>query len=297
MVPLLAAATAAATIFVAAWALAGNAARRRFAARVRALERRSFANTFDADDAPGGQERRSLPMRAAAAARSLLPASLMQALERRLALAGQPMSAEWFLALQFGAILGGCLFLALALPRAGGGPMAFASLAGGAFVAGLPLYVLRLKRRARQKAILRALPDAVDLIATTVEAGLAIDASLAEVGRETRGPLGAELRNAIRETTLGRSRREALLRAIDRIGVPDVRTFLQSIVQAEMTGTPVGQVLRTQAVQMRTRRRQRAEAEAQRAPVKMIVVLVFFVLPSMLMMVLGPAIIRMSEQV
>jgi tight adherence protein C len=159
----------------------------------------------------------------------------------------------------------------------------------------VPLYWLRIRVAARKRAILKALPDAVDLVVTTVEAGMSIDGALAEVGSETGGPLGDELRLAVRETALGRSRREALLRVVDRTDVPDLRTFIQSIVQAEQTGIPVGQVLRTQADQLRLKKRQRAEAEAQRAPIKMIVVLVTMVLPSMLIMVMGPALIRMAD--
>ena len=131
---------------------------------------------------------------------------------------------------------------------------------------------------------------------TTVEAGLGLDAALSEVGHETEGPLGEELRLTVRETTLGRSRRDALTRLIERTDVPELKTFVQAVIQAEQTGIPVGQVLRTQAAQIRLKKRQRAEAEAQRAPVKMVVVLALLVLPAMLLMVIGPAGIRMTEQ-
>ena len=161
----------------------------------------------------------------------------------------------------------------------------------------VPLYWLRIKFSARKRALVKAFPDAVDLIVTSVEAGLGIEAALSEVGNETRGPLGDELRMAVRETTLGRSRRDSLQRLVDRTGVPEIKAFVQSLIQAEQTGIPIGQVLRTQAGQVRLKRRQRAEADAQRAPIKMILVLVVFVLPSMLLMVMGPAIMRIGDKI
>jgi len=100
----------------------------------------------------------------------------------------------------------------------------------------------------------------------------------------------------VRETTLGRSRRDALQRLIERTEVPELKTFVQSLIQAEQTGIPIGQVLRTQAEQVRLKKRQRAEVQAQRAPVKMVVVLVTMVLPSMLLLVMGPAVMRMADQ-
>jgi len=227
-------------------------------------------------------------------ARRLLPGSILTSVERRLVLAGEPLSLHAFLSVQIvmagaGIVLG--LFVITSNPSA---TTALVAAPGAALLAGVPLYWLRLKVASRKKAILRALPDAVDLIVTSVEAGLAIDAALAQVGQDTRGPLGEELRLTVRETALGRSRRDALQYLIERTQVPELKTFVQSLIQAELTGIPIGQVLRTQAAQMRVRRRQRAEAQAQRAPVKMVLVLVLFVLPSMLLMVIGPAVMHIT---
>lgn len=228
---------------------------------------------------------------------SVLPSTVVQSLERRLLIAGEPISLHAFLtASVFAAGLG--LLVAVVGLAGGGGVLRMAGVVAVALViALLPLYWLRMRIRTRRNAILKALPDAVDLIVTTVEAGLAIDAALAEVGHETRGPLGEELRLTVRETTLGRSRRDALQRLVERTQVPELRTFVQAIVQAEQTGIPIGQVLRTQAAQIRLKKRQRAEAEAQRAPVKMVVVLAVLVLPAMLLLVIGPALIRMSQDI
>ncbi|MEZ4492234.1 MAG: type II secretion system F family protein [Dehalococcoidia bacterium] len=218
----------------------------------------------------------------------------MRFLDRKLLVAGNPITLQAFLTLQAGAAGVAVVFVLFHISNSPAPGLLVAGLFGALFIAVAPLYWLRIAVAARKRAILKALPDAVDLVVTTVEAGMSLDGGLSEVGQQTRGPLGEELRLGIRETALGRSRRDSLLRLIDRTDVPDLRTFIQSIIQAEQTGIPIGQVLRTQANQIRLKKRQRAEADAQRAPVKMIVVLVTMVLPSMLMMIMGPALIRMA---
>lgn len=228
---------------------------------------------------------------------ALLPASLARSVERQLLAAGEPVSLQFFLVLQFLAGFAGLAlaltFLARDLPPL----LRIAGIAAGAALALMPLLWLRMKIRRRAQEILRALPDTVDLIVTSVEAGMSIDAALAEVGQDTKGPLGEELRLAVRETALGRSRREALLGIVERNRVPELRAFIQSIIQAEQTGIPLGQVLRSQAAHVRLQRRQRAEVQAQRAPVKMVVILVTLVLPAMLLMIIGPALLRMRDSI
>lgn len=231
--------------------------------------------------------------RAAAAA---LPGSLLSAAERQLILAGEPVTLHIFVLVQAAAgaasLFAAIAILAQDLPAGA----TVAGLAGCAAGAAAPVLWLRRRIRQRKAQILRELPDAVDLIVTSVEAGMAIDGALAEVASETRGPLGEELGIAVRETTLGRSRRDALLGVIERTQVPELRAFIHSLIQAEQTGIPIGQVLRSQAAHVRLQRRQRAEAQAQRAPVKMVVVLVTLVLPAMLLLVVGPALLRMADR-
>lgn len=234
--------------------------------------------------------------RARRGAGAVLPASVVSAIERRILVAGDPISLHAFLSVQLAFVCGALFLWFLALSAGPSGFQLVVALVGPPALMLLPPWWLRLRMLGRQKLLVKALPDAVDLIVTTVEAGLAIDAALAEVGRETDGPLGEELRLTVRETTLGRSRRDALTRLIERTQVPELKTFVQSLIQAEQSGIPIGQVLRTQAAQVRLKKRQRAEAQAQRAPVKMVVVLVTLVLPSMLLLVMGPAIMRMAEQ-
>jgi tight adherence protein C len=225
----------------------------------------------------------------------LLPTSMVSSLERRLLVAGEPMSLHALIAIELVCIALAAVLVFSTLSSGATGIRLIATLVFAVLLMLLPLYWLRIKTAARKRALLKAFPDAVDLIVTTVEAGLGIDAALSEVGHETRGPLGEELRLAVRETTLGRSRRDSLQRLVERTQVPEIKSFVQSLIQAEQTGIPIGQVLRTQAGQVRLHKRQRAEADAQRAPVKMVVVLAVLVLPSMLLLIMGPAIMRMAD--
>jgi tight adherence protein C len=220
---------------------------------------------------------------------------MVSSLERRLLVAGEPMSLHALITIELVCIALAAVLVFSTLSSGATGIRLIATLVFAVLLMLLPLYWLRIKTAARKRALLKAFPDAVDLIVTTVEAGLGIDAALSEVGHETRGPLGEELRLAVRETTLGRSRRDSLQRLVERTQVPEIKSFVQSLIQAEQTGIPIGQVLRTQAGQVRLHKRQRAEADAQRAPVKMVVVLAVLVLPSMLLLIMGPAIMRMAD--
>lgn len=298
MLDFLAAACAFAAVFVTIYTLVTPSSRGAVPDRL---------NRYDRSLQPGREEQLAAPFSARVGApmlsgarnalARLLPSSLVRTIEQRLILAGEPVSLHAFLTFQIAMIGLAGLVLLSGIRTMHTAVQALAIIAVALLLALLPIYWLRLRVAARKKAILKALPDAVDLIVTTVEAGLGLDAALAEVGRETRGPLGEELRLTVRETTLGRSRRDALARLNERTQVPELRTFVQSIIQAEQTGIPIGQVLRTQAAQIRLKKRQRAETEAQRAPVKMVVVLALLVLPAMLLLVIGPAVIRMSDQI
>lgn len=159
----------------------------------------------------------------------------------------------------------------------------------------LPRMWLQNKVKQRQKRILKALPDALDLITTSVEAGLGIDAAFARVAEKVQGPIAFEFRRILREMSLGRSRRDALLDFSHRVELEDVTIFINAVVQAEHTGVSLGQVLRIQSDQLRTRRRQRAEAAAYKAPVKMVIPLVLFIFPAMFIVILGPAAIQIAK--
>lgn len=156
---------------------------------------------------------------------------------------------------------------------------------------------LWLHQRAYDRAeqLQRALPDAIDLLTISVEAGLGFDAALLQVARHTDGPLADELARALREMQLGQSRAQALRGVAERTDVPDLRTFVSAMVQADQLGIPVGQVLRVQSQEIRVKRRQRAETKAQQVPVKITVPLVLCILPTLFVAVLGPAVITIMD--
>lgn len=149
--------------------------------------------------------------------------------------------------------------------------------------------------RRRQEEIQTALPDTIDLLTITVEAGLGFDAALDRVGRTTGGSLGAELRQVVQDIQLGRPRGEALRGMAERVGLPELRTLTSSIVQAEQFGITTGTVLRSQSDELREKRRQRAEEHAQRIPVKILFPLIFFILPSVFIVIAGPGGIQIAE--
>src|SRR3954452_3481758 len=139
----------------------------------------------------------------------------------------------------------------------------------------------------------RELPDALDLLSISVEAGLGFDAALSQVARNTKGPLADEFARVLQEMQIGLGRANALRAMGERSSLPDLRSFCSAMVQADAFGIPVGQVLRVQANEIRTKRRQRAEEAAQKIPVKIMIPLVLFILPALFVAILGPAVINM----
>ncbi|OFW64159.1 MAG: hypothetical protein A2Y74_08330 [Actinobacteria bacterium RBG_13_63_9] len=228
----------------------------------------------------------------------LLPTTFVARVRHLLVLAGQPFSVTGFLFLMIvtGAAIPG-LFLALLLLAGGGfgGPQLLGLLA--AIAAGLYVPYFWLARRVgrRQLAIIKSLPNALDLVTTCVEAGLGLDSAIAKLAESLPGPFGDELARALREMALGQSRRDALREVGERTGVPEVITFVGSIIHAERTGSSIADVLRVQADQIRVRRRQRVEQIAQKIPIWMTFPLVLFLLPSLFIAILGPAAIQVLD--
>lgn len=167
-------------------------------------------------------------------------------------------------------------------------------LVPAAFLFGLlsPMILLRRRAKNRQNAFWKALPDSLDLLTTCVEAGLSLDFAFQRVAERQKGPVGEEIGRMLREKALGQTRKEALLGMAERIDLPDVNVFINSVIQAETLGTSIAQVLRIQARQLRIRRRQRAEQVARQAAPKMVFPLVFFVMPSLFIVILGPIILN-----
>jgi len=209
---------------------------------------------------------------------------------RRLTLAGNPnrwTTSDW---------LGVKLFVALIGAGVGGLILMFVDIAflmvgiiiGGVLGFILPELWLSRQIAARQKAIVKALPDALDLLVISVGAGLGFDAALARVVAKSDNPLTRELNRVMQEMRVGRARRDALRDLVTRTDVPDLSNFISALIQAEQLGVSVTQVLTVQADQMRVLRRQRAEEQAQQAPLKMLFPMMGFIFPALCIMILGP---------
>jgi tight adherence protein C len=218
-----------------------------------------------------------------------MPAPVRARLEAWLSKAGQPLeltAAEIVALMEVTAalFLAGGVALSCWL-RLGLGVWLLALTGGAAY----PLLWLRDRMRSRRRAIVRALPYGIDLLTLAVEAGLDFSAALAKVVEKGRkGPLAQELSVAIRELKLGKTREEALRNLARRVDLPPLTSFVQALVQADRMGTPLGKVLRVLSTQMRVERTQRAEKLANEAPVKLVLPLVFFIFPTLFLMLFGP---------
>lgn len=157
----------------------------------------------------------------------------------------------------------------------------------------LPGIWLGQEIKKRKKALVKALPDALDLLCICVEAGLSFDQAMQRLTEKWDDPLSREFKRVLSDTRLGRPRRDAMKDMIDRCGVDDVQTFIGAIIQAEQLGVSIGRILRIQSDQMRIRRRQRAEEEAHKAPIKMLFPMVFLIFPALFVVILGPAVPRL----
>ncbi len=227
------------------------------------------------------------------------PQKTLESTRHKLELAGNPYnwSAAEFMGFRLIAavLLAGLFFLLFTVLKA---PMSrrllFTGLAGGTGYL-FPALWLGSKIRRRQDEIVKALPDALDLLTICVEAGLGFDAAMNKVVEKWDNALATEFARVIQEIRLGKPRREALRNMADRTEVADVTTFVAAIIQADQLGVSIAQVLRIQSDQMRMRRRQRAEEKAHQAPVKMMFPLVFFIFPTIWIVLLGPAVLQVME--
>ena len=159
----------------------------------------------------------------------------------------------------------------------------------------IPEFWLGGRVKKRQKAILMMIPDALDLLTISVRAGLGFDAALGKVVEKLNGPLSDEFRRALAEVRVGKARREALRDIVARTEVVPLTNFIGAIVQAEQLGVSISKVLQVQSEQLRIERRQRAEEQAAKAPIKMLFPLVGCIFPSLFIVILGPAIILIVQ--
>jgi len=154
---------------------------------------------------------------------------------------------------------------------------------------------LRGKTRNRQEQILKKLPDVLDLLTVSVEAGLGFDSALSRVVQKIKGPISTEFATALQEIKMGKQRKDALRDLGNRTGVEELNTFIGAIIQADQMGVSIGNVLRVQSIQQRNTRRQRIEEKAMKAPIKMLLPMVFFIFPTVFIVILAPAVIQMID--
>jgi tight adherence protein C len=181
----------------------------------------------------------------------------------------------------------------------GAGPLRF--IAGFLFFVALgwqgPVVLVRRRSRRRLDEIDMQMPELIDLLVTTVEAGVAFSGSLRLAATRFQGALGEELRLALQEQEMGLSANEALANMLNRADTPAMRSFVRSILQGETLGVSIGKIMRDLAVEMRKRRRQVAEERVQKAPTKMLFPLVFLIFPAMFVVILGPAAIQILKTI
>jgi tight adherence protein C len=224
------------------------------------------------------------------------PQRNIENMRRRLELAGKPYG--WgpteFLGVRglAGILLSVLAFLLLTVTGQPAGKRLLATLVA----AGLGFYLLPTlwvssRITNRQTEIVKALPDALDLLTISVEAGLGFDAAMSKVASKWENELSLAFNRVIQEIQMGKLRREALRDMADRMDVPDVTSFVAAIIQADQLGVSIAKVLRIQSEQMRIRRRQRAEEKAHQAPVKMLFPMAFLIFPALFIVLLGPAVL------
>jgi tight adherence protein C len=236
--------------------------------------------------------------RAAQAVLRINPKMSVETVNLRLHTAGlgRKVSPVVFLSTKLFAAIAGLVF-GLVVLGASKGPlmgivmgMAFAAVG---FIG--PDFVLNKKIRARQERLSADLPDALDLLAVSVEAGLGFDAAVVKITEQVEGPLGEEFALTLSEMRIGESRQEALKKLSERANIPEIAAFSRAIIQADQFGISLGRILRVQAVDTRHRRQIAAEEKAMKAPVKMLFPTVIFIFPSMFIVILGPAFLNLTK--
>lgn len=261
--------------------------------RVMTLEEIELAQPFS--------ERVLLPMIRASSAfvSRFTPQRTIENTQRKLELAGNPnnWSAAEFLGIRglSALLLGALTFMLLLLTDAGIPRHLLYTAVMGLLGFFLPVVWLGRRIKSRQDEIVKTLPDALDLLTISVEAGLPFDGAMQRVAEKWDNELSRGFQRLLAEMQVGKSRREALRDMADRMDVPDVTSFVAALIQADQLGISIAKVLRIQAEQMRIKRRQRAEEKAQQAPIKMLLPMTFLIFPTILIIILGPAFLVLKE--
>jgi tight adherence protein C len=225
------------------------------------------------------------------------PRTSMEAISLRLLGAGlgRRLSPTGFLAAKGFLAVGGALMGVLIVSATGSGLglLFMVALGAGGFIA--PDYFVSLKAKGRREKIRADLPDALDLLAVSVEAGLGFDGAIAKLTEHMEGPLAEEFGLSLGEMRIGESRADALKRMSERVDAAELSSFTRAIIQADQLGTSLGRILRVQAADTRMRRQAAAEERAMKAPIKMLFPTVLFIFPAMFLIILGPAFLNLDK--
>jgi tight adherence protein C len=228
----------------------------------------------------------------------LHPKTTIEGVSTRLLAAGlgRTLSPTAFLAFKSGLAIGGVVLGALfggAATGAGGVLFFSLILAGFGFIG--PDFVVSAKARSRKDRIRAELPDALDLMAVSVEAGMGFDGAISKLTEHMNGPLADEFALTLSEIRIGESRQDALKKLADRTSTPELASFVRAIIQADQLGISLGRILRVQATDSRLKRQAAAEEKAMKAPIKMLFPTVMFIFPAMFLVILGPAFLNLSK--
>jgi tight adherence protein C len=284
---LLAAACAALSLPLLAVAVAGGDRRGR--KRIR----HNLTAGIAAQSGPAAVSKRS----ALALLEGLTPPTNRARLERLHTLAGRPVgwSMPRVLVAKPALAIGAGLFGLLLVSARPSGPLVLLILTVVVLAYFVPDLLLYSRGIERQAAIALALPDTLDQMMIAVEAGLGFEAAMSRVGANGTGPLAEELVRTLQDMRVGLSRRDAYVALSERTNVPDLRAFVRAVVQADAYGISISTVLRTQAKEMRLKRRQRAEEKALQIPVKVLFPLMLCILPTLFIAVLGPTVVHVTS--
>jgi tight adherence protein C len=241
------------------------------------------------------RERALLPLagRIAGGVLKLSPKTTVESVSLKLISAGLSISPTAFLAVKGAAAFFGIVFGLLTGASIGGALGSFGLAIVFAALGWLvPEHAVSMRARQRREAIRADLPDALDLLAVSVEAGLGFDGAITKITEHMRGPLSDEFALTLGEIRVGENRSVALKKMAQRVPAPELASFVRSIVQADQLGISLGRILRVQAADTRLRRQAAAEEKAMKAPIKMLFPTVLFIFPSMFIVILGPAMLN-----
>lgn len=232
-------------------------------------------------------------------AKRFTPVGYIESKRQMLIVAGRrgPDELDRFLVIRVLSLVGAVLALPIGLALLPGPPgkkLLMAAVIAAAFVF-MPDARLKSAAQSRQKQIRRALPDTMDLLTISVEAGLGFEQAIDRITTSVDGPLSVEFSRMIGEMRAGAARAEALNALDQRTQIEEVKTFVLAMVQADQFGISIGRVLRAQSDEMRIKRRQLAQEAAQKAPVKMLLPMTFFIFPALFVVLLGPAAMKIVE--